>query len=210
MDIQKTIDALNKNNIEAFYAKDKKEAMELLKSNVKTGSTVSVGGSVTLNELGVLDYLKGADINFLDRYKEGLSKDEVNDIYRKSFFADTYITSSNAITEKGELYNVDGNGNRVAAITYGPKEVIIIAGKNKIVKDIDEAVHRVKTVAAPKNCVRLGIETYCKNQGKCVQPEGEIGSGCRNDRICCSFTVTSYQRVKNRIKVIIVDENLGY
>ncbi len=211
---EKVIANLEKNNMKGYFAKDKNVAFEIVKSLLNEGDTVGVGGSMSLFECGVIDHLRCGKYNFLDRYADNLSRDDVNDIYRKSFSADAYLCSSNAITENGDLYNVDGNSNRVACICYGPKSVIMIVGKNKIVKNIDEAVKRVKTIAAPKNCERLGLETYCKLKGGCISLENtdaDMCEGCKgNTRICCSYVVSSYQRVKDRIKVILVDEEIGY
>ena len=129
----------------------------------------------------------------------------------ESFGADTYLCSCNAVTEKGVLYNVDGNSNRVAAILYGPKSVIMVVGYQKIVKDLDDAVSRVRTVTAPLNCRRLDCHTYCSETGKCIELGNEISSGCRtDDRICSNFVISSKQRQKNRIKVIFVGEEVGY
>ena len=136
------------------------------------------------------------------------------DIYRKTFSADVYFTSSNAVTLKGELYNVDGNSNRVAAMIFGPEKVVVVVGVNKLVNSIDDAVSRVKEIAAPANCVRLEKNTYCKVNGKCVTADDKTGdfcAGCRSeDRICCNYTVMSMQRNKGRVNVIIVNEELGY
>lgn len=211
---EKVISNLEKNNIKGYFAKDKAEALELVKTLLKDGDTIGVGGSMSLFECGVIDHLRCGRYNFLDRYAEGLSRDDINDIYRKSFSADAYLCSSNAITENGDLYNVDGNSNRVAAILHGPTSVIMIVGKNKIVKNIDEAVKRVKTIAAPKNCERLNLNTYCRLKGSCVSlanGDAEMCDGCKGDtRICCNYVVSSYQRTKDRIKVILVDEEIGY
>ena len=211
--IKLTIENLNKNNMEAFFVETREDALKKALSLLNDGDTVSVGGSVTLSEIGMLDALKNGNYNYLDRYAAG-SPSETHEIFRKSFFADAYVTSSNAVTENGELYNVDGNANRVAAMMYGPKKVIVIVGKNKIVKDLDAAVLRVKTVAAPLNCKRLNKETYCVKLGYCVTVDNgkgcEMGVGCRSkDRICRNFTVIG-EHIPNRIKVIIVNENLGY
>ena len=111
--------------------------------------------------------------------------------------------SSNAITENGELYNVDGNGNRVAALVWGPKSVIVVAGYNKIVKDIDEAKTRVREIAAPSNAARLGCDTPCTKTGHCMDCSS-------SKRICATTVITGRQRVENRIKVILVGEELGY
>lgn len=210
MDIKKTIKNLEENNMKVYYLSSEDELFPLLDELIVDGNVVSAGGSVTLNELGVIDYIRGRKCNFLDRFDPKLSRQEVLKIFKEAFTSDVLITSSNAITENGELYNVDGVGNRVAALIYGPESVIVIAGTNKIVADIDEAVKRVKTIAAPKNCRRLGIDSYCNSMGECVLPDGKVGSGCKNNRICCSFVVSGYQQVKDRIKVILIDKELGY
>lgn len=212
--IKETIENLKKNNMEAFYADNKEEALEMVKSLLNKGDTVSVGGSKTLDECNVLELLRNGDYNFLDRYKENLTRDDIDKIYRDTFYADAYLCSSNAIIKSGELYNVDGNSNRVAAIMFGPKSVIIIAGENKIVNNFDEAVKRLKTIAAPKNTQRLLCDTYCNKTGECLGAKYASDApyaGCESDgRICCSFCISSHQKIKNRIKVIIVGEQLGF
>jgi len=212
--VSKVIENLQKNNMLAFYVQSKEEVISKIKKLIKEGDTVGVGGSATLSECGVLALLRNGKYNFLDRYKEGLSREEIHNIFIQSFAADAYLCSSNAITENGELYNVDGNSNRVAAILYGPKSVIMIAGINKIVKDIDEAVVRVKKLAAPANCSRLGSNTYCNAKGECqafLLENPNMTSGCESPaRICCNYVVSAKQRHKDRIKVIIVGEELGY
>lgn len=202
--IDKTIENLKKNNMEAFYVDTKEQAFELVKTLIKSGDTVSAGGSVTLDETGIRDYLvKSEGFNFLNRSREGITPEEVEKVYRDTFSCDVFLGSSNAITEEGELYNVDGNGNRVSAMIFGPKSVILIAGYNKIVKDRDAAVKRVMEIAAPANAVRLNCKTPCAKTGECMN--------CKTDnRICCSYVFLSQQRIKNRIKVIIVGEELGY
>lgn len=209
--IEETMKNLNKNNIETFYVEKKEEVVPLLEKLVPQGATVAVGGSVTLTETGVLEHLRSGRYNFLDRYAEGLDRKGVTEVFRKSFYADAYLCSSNAVTEDGELYNVDGNANRISAISFGPENVIMIVGINKIVKDINEAVLRVKTVAAPNNCKRLSCKTYCFEKGHCVDLEGGIGKGCSSpQRICRHYLVSSKQAVYGRIKVIFVNEELGY
>lgn len=212
--LEKVLKALEKNNIKGYYAENKCKAVELAASFIKKGRIISFGGSVTLSEIGIFDLLRNGDYCLLDRNAEGNTPEDIQKIYRDSFNADTYLCSSNAITENGELYNVDGLANRVTALTFGPKQVIVIAGVNKIVKDLDEAVHRVKTVAAPKNCVRLKKDTYCAKCGKCVAiEEGKNGmtDGCNSkDRICRNFVITAKQQNPERMKVILVGEELGY
>ncbi len=209
--IDKTIKALEKNNMNAFYVENRCKAVELVDSMLSEGSAISFGGSVTLKESGILEYLRNGNYTLLDREAEGA---DAQKIYRDAFNADFYFTSSNAVTENGELYNVDGNGNRVTALTFGPKTVIVIVGYNKIVKDLNEAILRVKTIAAPKNCVRLSKNTYCAKCGKCVSlnlENPQMTDGCdSSDRICRQYIINAKQPNNNRFKVIIVGEELGY
>ncbi len=208
--INKVIENLKKNYFDAYYVPKKEDVLSLMKELVPQESVVSFGGSVTLNECGVLDYLRNGNYELLDRNKPGLTREEIEEIYRKAFLADFYLTGTNAITEDGRLYNVDGNGNRVAAMIFGPKNVIVIAGINKIVKDIESAELRVKNIAAPKNCERLSMDTYCNKVGNCVKNECGF-LGCDSDsRICCDYVIMGRQRKKDRVKVIIVGEELGY
>lgn len=201
--IAKTMANLEKNNMQPFYAKTKEDALKIVESLIPTGQVVACGGSVTLAECGIMDLLRSGRYDFLDRAKPGLTPQESKDILRKAFFADTYLLSANAITENGELYNVDGNSNRVAALVYGPDSVIVVAGYNKIVPDIDAAIQRVKKVAAPINAVRLHCETPCAKVGECMNCHSE-------GRICCNYVVSAQQRHKNRIKVVLVGEELGF
>ncbi|HEX2927537.1 MAG TPA: lactate utilization protein [Ruminiclostridium sp.] len=212
--IAKTLKNLEKNNMQVHYTATKQEAAEKVKELLNDGDTVGVGGAMTLFESGIIDLLRSGKYNFLDRYAEGLTEEQINQVFIDSFSADAYICSSNAITENGELYNVDGNSNRVAAICFGPKSVIIVAGYNKIVKDLDEAIKRVKTIASPANCERLSCQTYCKEKGECMAfatNNTDMTGGCSGPgRICCNYVVNAYQRKKDRIKVILVGEELGY
>ena len=131
--IDRTVEALRKNNFDAHFVKNKDGLLSKISEMVPDGASCSVGGSVTLYETGVIDYIKGRDLTYYDRYAENA---DVGKVFHEALSADFYFTSSNAVTETGELYNMDGNGNRVAAIVYGPKKVIVVAGANKIVKDI--------------------------------------------------------------------------
>ncbi len=210
--IEKTMEALKKNNIGAYYCETKAEVLPLIKELVPEGSTVANGGSESLKEAGVMALLESGYYDFVDRRKyEG---DAVREAYIKAFASDAFFCSSNAVTENGELYNVDGNSNRVACIVYGPKQVIMVVGKNKIVADIDEAIKRVKTCAAPPNTKRLNCKTPCAVTDECIslkKESPELCEGCRSEhRICCNYVVSAQQRHKNRIKVIIVNEELGY
>lgn len=205
--VQKTIQALKANNMEVFYAEKKEDIVDIVKELLNKGDTISCGGSVTLQDCGVDKLMRNGDYNFLDRTKT----DNVAALYRECFSADAYITSANAVTQNGALINVDGNANRVGCIAFGPKKVICIVGANKIVKDVKEGFNRVKTVAAPKNAVRLGLDTPCSKLGHCICVDGDITDGCNSQfRICSQYVVSAYQRDKNRIKVIITPESLGY
>ena len=168
---------------------------------------------MTAAECGIPELLRNGDYTFYDRSVPGLTPEQITDIYRKAFTCDAYISGSNAITENGELYNVDGNSNRVAAMLYGSKKLIVIAGYNKIVKDIDSAIKRVRETAAPANCVRLGLDNYCTHTGNCIASDrdGDMCDGCdAESRICCNYVVMSRQRMKDRVKVVLVAEELGY
>ena len=201
--IQRTMDNLKLNKMKPYYAENREELLSLIRELVKNDKLITSGGSVTLKESGVIDLLNSEFGGvYLDR-SSGKDREEVEEIMRKAFISDTFLASANAITENGELYNVDGNGNRVSAMIFGPKQVIIVAGVNKIVKDLDEARKRVETIAAPKNTVRLEKATPCAKTGVC-------GHCHSDDRICCSYVTLAQQRVPDRIKVIIVNENLGY
>lgn len=211
-DIEKTMKNLKKNNIKPFFVETKEEVVPLIKTLINKGESVSNGGSESLKQAGVFELLKSGDYDFIDR--TGLEGEELRQAYIRAFGCDTFFCSSNAVTENGELYNVDGNSNRVACIVYGPRQVIMVVGVNKIVKNINEAIERVKCKAAPPNTVRLKLNTPCSKTGKCISLMKEspyICDGCASvGRVCCNYVVSAQQRHKDRIKVIIVNENLGY
>ncbi|MBQ2798565.1 MAG: lactate utilization protein [Ruminiclostridium sp.] len=198
----KVIAALEKNNMKGYLVDTAEQAKEIIKELIKDDKMILSGGSMTLRDTGIQDWLneeyKGI---YLDR--DSVPAEEVGDLMRKAFTADTYFTSTNAVTEFGELYNVDGNGNRVAAMIYGPKQVIVVAGLNKIVTDLHAAVDRLETIASPANCIRLNKKTPCAMTGRC----GHCGG---NDRICNDYVIMAHQRDKDRIKVIFIAEELGY
>jgi len=212
--IERTADALRKNNMEAYIAESRGEVANIVASLIKEGDMIGVGGSETLNECGILNLVRSEKYRFINRYAPGLTRDEVHKLHVQAIGADVYLSGTNAITEDGVLYNVDGNANRIAAIAFGPKSVIIVAGYNKIVKDLDEAVKRVKNIAAPANTKRLSCPSYCEKAGQCLSlAEGSdvMTDGCRGDgRICCDYLISARQRIKGRIKVILVKESLGF
>lgn len=189
--------------MEGFYCATKEEACEKALSFVKEGSSASFGGSMTLEETGILASLRERkDISLLDR-ATGKNPEEVAQIMHEALSCDTYFMSTNAITTDGELVNIDGNGNRVAALIYGPKRVVIVAGMNKIVSDVNSAVSRVRNSATPPNCIRLNKNTPCAATGVCAD--------CFSpDCICNQIVVTRRNGNSDRIKVILVGEELGY
>lgn len=212
--ITRTASALEKNNFAVLTAENKAEAKALCLSLITENASVSTGGSVTIDELGLLDDLRSGKYKLYDRFAVN-DRNYVNQVFHDSFSSSFYISSANAVTENGEIYNVDGTGNRVSAHIYGPEKVIMIVGKNKLVKDLDAAVLRVKEIAAPKNCKRLNRNTYCAKVGHCVSVDCKKGTdmtaGCDSDcRICRDYVVLGPQSVKGRITVILVNEALGY
>ena len=209
--VSAAMDALRRNNMAAYYVETAAEVPALVASLLNKGDTVAVGGSVTLDQTGVMDLLRSGDYRFLDRYEEGLTREEITRIFKESFFADAYVCSSNAVTERGELYNVDGNSNRIAAIAFGPTSVILVVGVQKLVPNLEAAKERVKAVAAPRNAKRLSCDTYCANSGVCAGLYDGMTVGCGTDaRICCNYLVSAKQRHKDRIKVVFVGEEVGY
>lgn len=211
--VNEVMENLEKNNMKPYFCETSADAKELVKSLLEKDSTVATGGSMTLRETGVEDLLRCGDYNFLDR-AAATTAEETEAVFIGAFSADTYLMSTNALTRAGELYNVDGNSNRVAALLYGPKSVVIVCGYNKIVEDLDEAVYRMKTVAAPLNTKRLNTGSYCESAGECMSLKKDspfMCDGCKGaGRICCNFVVSAQQRKKDRIKVIIVGEKLGF
>ena len=189
--------------MDAYILNDINEVKQKIMDLIPLHSRVSVGGSQTLFETGVIDLLRNMDIEYDDRYQEGLTRPQMNEVYRRAFLCDYYLASSNAVTMNGELYNVDGNANRVAAITYGPQHVILVVGQNKIVSNLEEAKQRVENIAAPANCIRLNKNNACTHNGKCMDCQSET-------RICATFVTHKRQMTKNRITILLVKENLGY
>lgn len=210
--IELTMQNLEKNGIKPFYVETKEEVLPLVRSLMNKGESVANGGSMTMEACGLFDLLESGDYDFIDR--RGLQGEDIRNCYIRAYGADNYICSSNAVTQRGELYNVDGNSNRVSCIVFGPRQVIMVVGKNKIVPDINAAIGRVKEKAAPANCVRLSCNTPCAKTGHCISIDtnGEyMCDGCKSEgRICCSYVVSAHQRHKDRIKLIIVNEDLGY
>ena len=192
-----------KRNIEAFYCEDSASAVALAMELMKDGGTVGKGGTETVKEVGLLEAVKSAaHLTFIDR-EVAKTPEEKKDIYIKTMQCDYFLTSSNAIPVAGERINIDGNGNRVACIMCGPEKVIVIAGMNKVVDDVDSGIARIGNFAAPANAARLGTRTPCATLGHC----GDCHS---QDCMCAHIVVTRHSRHDGRIKVILVGEELGF
>ncbi len=192
---------LEKNNFAAAYVDTKEEALTLIKTMIPEGSYTAAGGSMTLIETGIMSYLK--------------EKTDWHEDRRDAYRAEFYLASANAVTDRGEIYEVDGRSNRISAIAFGPEKVILIAGINKLVPSLRDAVERVKNEASPANAVRLSKDTPCAKLGHCVSPlyseENIFADGCSAEEcICASALIMRRQREKDRITVIIVGEELGY
>lgn len=196
------INKLKARSMEGYYCPDKEHAKNKVLELIGDGKkVVTYGGSMTLDEIGVKEAIEAAGHDLLRR-ENYTTEEEKAMCYTKQTMADVYMMSTNAITLDGELVNIDGAGNRVACLIYGPKEVIIVAGMNKVVSDVEEGIHRTHNIAAPPNTVRLNCDTPCSITGQC--------GNCLAHTICCQTVVTRASRIPNRIKVILVGEELGY
>ena len=192
------IKGLKSRNMSGYYAADKEEALKLALELIPEGSTISMGGCASAQEVGLIKALKEGNYNYIDRAK--LSP-------RESLMAandsDIFLSSANAITSDGIMVNIDGNSNRVSCIAQGPRKVVFIVGMNKVCPDLDDAMKRARNVAAPANAQRFDVKTPCKETGKCFD--------CKSpDTICCQFLITRYSRHEGRIHVILVNDNLGF
>lgn len=193
------ISNLKKRNMTGYFAKDRKEALDIALSIIPKGSTITQGGSVSTQEIGLKEALINGDYDFIDRDTYS-NKEEAA---LKAYSADVYLGSCNAISEEGVLINIDGNSNRVSAYAYGPKKLVLIVGMNKVAKDTDAALKRARNTAAPVNAQRFNLNTPCAKTGSCMN--------CMSpDTICCQFLITRFSRHKDRIHVILVNEDLGY
>ena len=203
-DLKEVLDA---NNFDTFIVENTDEAKSIVLEKIipkLAPKNVSWGGSITFVTTGLYDLLKkNKDLNVLDTYDKNLSPEEGLKRRRQSLLVDLFITGSNAVTESGQLVNLDMIGNRIGAITFGPKNVIILVGRNKIVPDLDEAMFRIKNYAAPVNAMRLDKKTPCAKTSFC--------SECKSpDRICNTWIITEKSFPKGRVKVILINQDLGF
>lgn len=200
---ERMIKNLNRRHMEAFYCPTAEEAVKKVSELIEDGSSVTWGGSMTVRDMGIPDSLrKRGTLEVLDRDLVG-SPEEVKAMYLRAFTADVYLTSANAISEDGVIVNVDGNGNRVAAITWGPKKVIFVIGMNKVAPTVEAALARARGIASPINAQRFDIDTPCRKDGAC--------HNCNSPESICSYVhFLRNSRQQGRHVVVLVGENLGY
>lgn len=196
---QTVIKGLKSRNMTGYYAASKEEAKDIALSLIPEGSSVTMGGGMSVHEIGLVDALKNGNYNFIDRD----AYEDKRAAMLMTYDADVFLSSANAITQDGIMVNIDGNANRVSAIAQGPRKVILIVGMNKVCDDWDGAMKRARNVAAPTNAQRFGLSTPCSKLGTCMD--------CKSpDTICCQFLITRYSKHADRIHVILVNDNLGF
>ncbi|MBQ0065739.1 MAG: lactate utilization protein [Firmicutes bacterium] len=196
---EQVITGLQSRNMSGYYVQTKEEALQKALELIPEGSKVTKGGSMSVLEIGLADALREGNYDFCDR--DNTTDKKAAELF--AYSADVFLGSVNAITEDGILVNIDGNSNRVSAYAYGPKKLVLIVGMNKISRDVDSAMKRARNEAATINAQRFGLSTPCSKTGKCFD--------CKvPDTICCQFLVTRYSKHKDRIHVILVNENLGF
>lgn len=195
---QTVIKELESRNMTGYYAADKNEALQKALELIPEGSSITMGGCMSAQEIGLVDALKEGNYHFLDR-----DRMEPREALLAAYDADIFLSSVNAMTDDGILLNIDGNANRVSCIAQGPRKVIFLVGMNKVCSDLDAAMKRARNVAAPINAQRFGLNTPCSKTGKCFD--------CKSpDTICCQFLMTRFSRHKDRIHVILVNDDLGF
>jgi len=199
---EKIIKGLETRNMCGYYAETKEEALAKALEIIPENSSIGWGGSMSVSQIGLRDAVINGNYQVFNRDISG-TPEEKRQVELQIFGCDYFLCSSNAITEDGILVNIDGNSNRVAAIAYGPRNVIMVVGMNKVAKDIDAAMYRARNVAAPINAQRFPLETPCKMTGSCANCKSK-------DTICCEFLITRFSRHPKRIHVILVNEDLGY
>ncbi len=195
------IKSLQERHFNAYFCKSKEEALEKALEIIPENSSVTWGGSVTINEIGLTKALHEGNYKVYDR--ASVKPEDKDAFMKESYFSDWFLSSANAITEDGVIVNIDGTGNRVSAITFGPKNVLIIVGMNKVAKNVEDAVSRARNVAAPINAQRFNGKSPCVLTGKCMN--------CKSpDCICSAVVITRTSRPAGKINVILVDDNLGF
>ncbi len=199
---EQIIKGLKSRNMEGYYAETKEEALNKALELLPKGCTVAWGGSMSIQEIGLKDAVCQGDYVEYNR-EAAKTAEEKRAAALAAYDCDYFLTSTNAITEAGVMVNVDGVANRVSAIAFGPKNVLMIVGMNKVVKKVEDAVSRSRNEAAPINAQRFGLDTPCTKTGACFD--------CKSpDTICCQILITRFSKIAGRIKVILVGEELGF
>ena len=193
---------LHKRHFEAYYCATKEEALEQVLSLIPAGSTVGWGGAISASQVGVQAAVKAGNYNVIDRDDFSDPADKLR-CMRDCFNADFFITGANALSLDGQMVNIDGNGNRVGLIVYGPRNIIVVAGMNKVCQTIEDAVKRARTVAAPMNQQRFGLPNPCTCTGVCADCLSETS-------ICNQILITRNCKPAGRIKFVLVGEELGF
>jgi len=201
--VSRTIKALESNYFKAAFFQSRESLLKAVMEYVKPKIKVGMGGSVTLREVGLVNMLQKQDITLLDHWKEGLTPEEIQNLRIQHLTCDLFLSSANAITEKGEIVNIDGIGNRINSITFGPKKVLIIAGYNKITPDINSAMERIKNIAAPMNAKRLNLQLPCAETGYCHDCKSET-------RICRVVSIIQRKPNITDISIFFINEALGF
>lgn len=199
---QTTIQNLQKRNMEGYFFEDSTACVDFLTDMIKEDSVISWGGSESIKECGLMDALQKGNYQLIDRFS-AKTPEESRELYAKSVLSDYYLMSTNAITFDGELINIDGNGNRVACLIHGPKNIIIVVGMNKLVANVEAGYLRVRNTASPANAKRLNRNTPCFHTGKC-------GNCLSDDCMCNHVVITRRSGIPGRIKVFFIAEELGY
>lgn len=200
---EKAVKAFEKNGFSAKYFSNREEALKYILDLIPKNSTVGLGGSVTIREIGLDAELEKRGLTLYNHWRKGISAEERKDILKAQQTCDVFITSSNALTLDGKIVNIDATGNRVAAMIFGPSKVIIVCGINKLTENADLALKRIKNEASPKNAIRLNRQTPCAQTGTCADCQSQ-------DRICCVTTIIEKQPILTETHVIIIGEPLGY
>lgn len=200
--VERTIEALGNNRIPAVFFPTREQAKEAIMEMIPPDSSVGIGGSVTLGQLGVFEELKKRPCTVFNPFGSKLTDEEKMDMRRKALVSDVFLVSTNAVTEEGQLFNIDATGNRVGAMFFGPKKVIVVAGTNKIVKDLDEAILKVQETTAPINAKRLNANAPCVHTGQCED--------CKSPGRICNIWVAIQKKPRlTDLHVVLVGERLG-
>jgi len=203
INISKALDNFKKRNFDPYFFEKKDMAISFFFNNVNKEQTIGYGGSRTLSQLKIIERLRDEGFNLLDRNNESNTAETRAKLERETFFADVFIASVNAVSIEGQIVSLDLWGNRVCATGFGPKNVYLFIGYNKLVQDLNSAIYRTKNIAAVMNAIRFNKKTPCNKIGRCIDCFSE-------DRICATMTIIDWCHPKDRIKLLFINEELGF